>query len=95
MNYQRLTVVLLAVFVGASVVLGAVAWRVDHRQEQQIKKNGKITLESICLARTVIRQQPHRVPSFAEGETTAEFQQRIATYKIFLQKSERVCGRLP
>jgi hypothetical protein len=97
LNYQAITLVMLTVFIGASVILGTIARRTDKRQTEDIataqadiRRNLRVSLGAICIVAEVIRTQPSRFPSRPEGETRPEFERRLRAVDEFLRAASRV-----
>jgi nitrogen fixation-related uncharacterized protein len=94
-NYQRSALILLTLYLGASVILGTLAWRVDHNQQddieaaqQRIRATQQQSRKAICAAAEVIRREPQGAPAYDEGETETAFVRRLAGYRIFLAGAE-------
>ena len=81
---MRLTLIFLALYMGASIVLGTVAYVEDRDQQKQLNREQAISIAAICAAAKVIRHEPQGSPATAQGESRREFEHRLALYHVFL-----------
>jgi len=101
MNWQRLTLIVIAAYCVVTVVLGTIALhhdqtqtdRIDHTQDE-IQAQQVVSRAAICEAAKVIGNEPQGSPATGQGETLRQFHQRLHTYKLFIAGAQVLkCGQ--
>jgi len=100
-NWQRLTLIVIAAYCVVTVVLGTIALHHDQTQtdridrtQDEIQQQQIISRAAICEAAKVIGQEPQGSPATGQGETLRDFHHRLRTYKAFIAGAEVLkCGQ--